>query len=585
MTSAATDTMPIAAQVAATFGIGRLRGLLPQHVDAGQPTVVAILEAAGELANAVLMPLNRVADEMGCRIENGRVLTATGHRDAWRLFTSQGWTTLDQSEEFGGQDLPTIVAVACQEVFDRACPAFGMLPLSQRAAARLLVAHADAEMRTEWLPQLVSGTWGATICISETGAGSDVGRIRTIATPQADGTWSIDGEKIWISFGDHDLTERIGHCLLARTPGAPPGAAGLSLFLVPDTLIQSNDGVIRNAIVVRRIEDKLGLHGSPTCVLEFGGAQGKLIGTLHRGLSQLFAMIATMRLGVATQGLAVAAGAAEVALAYAEERLQGGNPDAPPVPIAVHADVQRMLLGMVSRVEVVRGLVMALAVQIDLARYERDARLRQECEDLLQWLLPIAKTFDGEAAVEVSSEAIQVLGGAGYVNDWPVAQALRDARVFTIYEGTSGMQAHDLLHRRLWRDEGRGLEAFMKVARAEVSLQATSLIAESRSLDAVLSLLADAASHLAKWVEQPVRADAVAAHFLKLSAYAATGWIALRLAGLPGDDKTTRRLVAAGRYWLSDLSYKATLEHALVLHGSDRLGWFEDIRAVPRCRL
>src|SRR5712671_3037845 len=301
--------MPIAAQVAATFGIGRLRGLLPQHVDAGQPTVVAILEAAGELANAVLMPLNRVADGMGCRIDNGRVLTASGHRDTWELFTSQGWTTLDQPEEFGGQDLPTIVAVACQEVFDRACPAFGMLPLSQRAAARLLGTYAEGAMKAEWLPQLVSGIWGTTICISETGAGSDVGRIRTVATPRADGTWSITGEKIWITFGDHDLTERIGHCLLARTPGAPTGAAGLSLFLVPDTLMQSDGSLTRNSIVVRRIEEKLGLHGSPTCALGFEGAEGKLIGGLHRGLSQLFAMIKTMRLGVATQGLAVAAGA------------------------------------------------------------------------------------------------------------------------------------------------------------------------------------------------------------------------------------------------------------------------------------
>jgi len=584
VTRAVIDTTPIAAQVAAAFGIERLRNLMPPHVDAGQPTVVAILEAASELAATVLTPLNRVADKMGCRIENGRVHTATGHRDAWLLFTSQGWTALEQPEEFGGHDSPTIIAVACQEVFDRACPAFGMLPISQRAAARLLVAHADTAMKSEWLPQVTAGTWSATICISETGAGSDVGRIRTVATPQGDGTWSITGEKIWITFGDHDLTERIGHCLLARTPDAPPGAAGLSLFLVPNTLIQTDGSVTRNSIVVRRIEEKLGLHGSPTCVLGFEGAQGKLIGTLHRGLPQLFAMITTMRLGVATQGLAVAAGAAEVALAYAEERLQGGAPDAPAVPIATHADVQRMLLGMVSRVEVVRGLVMALAVQIDLARYESDVRLRQDCEALSQWLLPIAKTFDGETAVEVASEAIQVLGGAGYVNDWPVEQALRDARVFTIYEGTSGIQAQDLLHRRLWRDKGRGLDVFLKVARAELSLHATSLVAEARNLDVTLSLLADAAAHLAKWVGQPVRAEAAAAHFLELAAYAATGWIALRLAGMAGDDATTRRLVAAGRYWLADLSYKATFEHAQILHNPDRLRWFEDIRAAHAAR-
>jgi alkylation response protein AidB-like acyl-CoA dehydrogenase len=580
VTSVATDIAPIAAQVEAALGIERLRSLLPPHVDASRPTVVSILEAAGELADKVLTPLNRIADGMGCRIDNGRVLTASGHRDTWKLFTSQGWTTLDQPEEFGGQDLPTIVAVACQEVFDRACPAFGMLPLSQRAAARLLGTYAEGAMKAEWLPQLVSGIWGTTICISETGAGSDVGRIRTVATPRADGTWSITGEKIWITFGDHDLTERIGHCLLARTPGAPAGAAGLSLFLVPDTLMQSDGSLTRNSIVVRRIEEKLGLHGSPTCALGFEGAEGKLIGGLHRGLSQLFAMIKTMRLGVATQGLAVAAGAAEVALAYAEERLQGGSPGAPAVPIATHPDVQRMLLEMVSRVEVVRGLVMALAVQLDLARYESDPQLRQHSEDLSQWLLPIAKTFAGDTALQVASEAIQVLGGSGYVKEWPLEQALRDARVFTIYEGTSGIQAKDLLHRRLWRDRGRGLDAFLKLAHAECSLHGGSLAAEAGRLDVTLSLLAEAAAQLAQWAEQPMRAEAVAGHFLQLAAYAATGWIALRLAGLPGDDTTTRRLVAAGRYWLSDLSYKAVFEHAQVLHEPDRLGRFEDIRAA-----
>jgi alkylation response protein AidB-like acyl-CoA dehydrogenase len=576
LTALATDTTPIAAQIAAACGIERLRNLLPPHVDAGQPTIVAILEAAGELATAALAPLNRMADKMGCCIESGRVLTAIGHRDVWQLFTAQGWTALDQPAEFGGQDLPTVIAVACQEVFDRACPAFGMLPLAQRAAARLLLTHADAAMKAEWLPQLICGNWGATICISETGAGSDVGRIRTLATPQDDGTWSIVGEKIWISFGDHDLTERIGHCLLARTPEAPPGAAGLSLFLVPSTLVQADGTSRRNSIVVRRLEEKLGLHGSPTCALGFEGAQGKLVGALHRGLSQLFAMIATMRLGVATQGVAVAAGAAEVALAYAEERLQGGPPNAPAVPIATHRDVQRMLLGMVSRVEVVRGLVMALAVQIDLARFERDARSRLECEALSQWLLPIAKTFAGETAVQVASEAIQVLGGAGYVNDWPIAQALRDARVFTLYEGTSGIQAQDLLHRRLWRDKGRGLDAFLNMARAEV--ESTSRTAEANNLDVTLTLLSEAASHLAVLEKEPVRAEAVAAHFLQLSAYAATGWIGLRLASLTGGDAPTRRLVAAGRYWLSDLHYKAAFEHAQIVHESDRLRWFKDVR-------
>ena len=446
-----------------------------------------------------------------------------------------------------------------------------MLPTGCRAAARLIGAHADEALKAEWLPRLTSGAWTATICISEPDAGSDVGRIRTLATPTPDGGWSITGEKIWISYGDHDLAARIGHCLLARTPDAPPGAAGLSLFLVPDVIEDASGAPVRNAVAVRRIEEKLGLHGSPTCALGFEGARGSLIGAQGRGLAQLFTMIATMRLMVSVQGLAVASGAADVAFAYAEERGQGGRADAPPVAIAQHADVQRQLLDMASRVDVVRGLILTAAVQADLARLEPEAAARDDAQALVQWLLPIAKTYGGETAFDVASGAIQVLGGAGYVRDWPVEQALRDSRVFTIFEGTSGIQALDLVHRRLRREEGRGLEAFLRLARQDVDRAAAELAAP---LSATLDLLQDAASRLAA----KQASDAGAYAFLRLAACAATGWAALRLTGLDGSNRRGRRLSAAGRHWLFTLKANAELHHAQILAADAQVELFEAVR-------
>lgn len=560
------DIAALCAQIEAAPGLERLRMLLP---DAAPETVQAVLEEAAKFSNAWLSPLNPEMDRHGCRIENGRVRTAPGHAEAWRAYVEAGWLGIDQPSELGGADLPLIVLAACTEVFDRGSVAFGMLPTAQRAAARMIAAHAAEDVKTEWLAKLLSGEWAATICISEPEAGSDAGRIRTLAEPDGQGGWRITGEKIWISYGDHDLTERIGHCLLARTPGAAPGGAGLSLFLVPDSF--PGDG--RNAVVARRLEEKLGLHGSPTCAMGFEGARGFLIGKEGRGLAQLFTMIAVMRLMVSVQGLAIAGAASDVALAYAEERRQGGPADQPPIPIVRHADVQRMLAGMASRVEVVRGLVLAAAVQADLGRLEPDGEARETAQALAGWLLPICKTYASETGFEVASEAIQVLGGAGYVKDWPVEQALRDSRVFAIFEGTSGVQALDLVHRRLRRDQGRGLKAFLDLARADAAAGGEG----ADDLTAVLGMLEAAGEWLAAANDG---ADASAYAFLELAALAATGWIALRLSRLEPIGPNVR-LAAAGRFWLSDLMAKAAYRQAEIGLGPERLELFEALRRVP----
>ncbi|MBB3927408.1 hypothetical protein GGR43_003137 [Sphingobium jiangsuense] len=543
----------IGAHLAALPGWDRLNELMP---DAGldEATVGEILSAAGVFAQEVIEPFGRAADAAGCRMEEGRVRTAPGHKAVWDAFVEGGWPTLNAPAEFGGAGLPLVLHSACEELFNRASPAFGMLATSSRCAARLLEDHADEAMKAEWLAPIVSGQWGATICISEADAGSDVARIRTVARPGEDGWWRVTGEKMWITFGDQDLTGRIGHMLLARTPDAPPGTRGLSLFLVPSAI----DGQ-PNGVVVRRIEEKLGLHASPTCCLGFEEARAQLIGTLHRGLPQLFTMIIRMRISVGSQGAALANAASDLAWGYAAERRQGGRPDQPPVTIDHHADVRRQLMELAARGEVVRGLTLLVSLLTDLADREEDAAARAEAGALLGWLLPITKNFAAEAAFASASEAIQVLGGAGYTREWAAEQHLRDARVLSIYEGTSGMQAQDLLYRRLLRDETGALDAFVRAARADIAASPDAASAASLE-EAVAELL-----RVSGWMKEaaPADAEAGAYAYLQLASLAATGWVALRLAGLSGDpagDPVRERLAARGRYWLRTLPARAALE-------------------------
>jgi alkylation response protein AidB-like acyl-CoA dehydrogenase len=556
------DTAPLAAQIALLAGLVRLQELVPSFAEANAETVYAVLEAAAAQSADRLEALNATSEYAPPRVVDGEVVTSALYRQVWQDYAQGGWMTLDMPSEHGGQGLPLVVAVAAQEVFDRHCCAFGMLPVPIRSAARLIDAWASDAIKAEWLPKLMCGVWGATICISEVGAGSDAGRMRTVARPQGDGTWSITGEKQWISFGDHDLTERIGHCLLARTEGS----RGLSLFLVPDRI----DGE-RNGVFVRNLEHKLGLHLSPTCAMGFEGARGWMLGEEGRGLAQMFVMIANMRMAVGGMGLGMASGAADVALSYARERLQGGRgPN--PVPIIEHADVQRMVLGAQAEVEAGRAVIYAAAVQADLARVESDPARRAESAALAQWLLPIVKTLGGELAFNTASTAIQVLGGAGYTADWPAEQILRDARVLTIFEGTSGMQALDLLHRRLWKDRRAGLDAFLRQAEADAAALAAAgrdqMAGEAR---AVFSLLEETATHLMALEDHPREAEAGASALLDLSITAAQAWGAARIAATDGTGPVHERLSALGEFLLADLAGRARLHAGRARRGADHL--------------
>lgn len=514
MTSYAEQADAIAAHLAAAPEVARVVGLLGEETDFSPEMASAILSEAAKLAEGVLAPMGRAIDRDGARMEDGRVRLAAIQHDAWRQFCDGGWMTLTTPVAHGGQGLPMVALGAVSELFERASVAFCMLPGSCRSAARLLETHGTADLRAQWLPRLASGEWGATICISEPDAGSDLGRACTRAEETADG-WRITGEKIWISYGDHDLTARIGHMVLARTEPDAVGTRGLSLFLVPSTL----ENGARNAIVTRRIEEKMGLHGSPTCALGFEDAHGTLIGERGRGLPQLFRMVIAMRLSVGVQGTALAAGAEATARAYAAERRQGGRPDQPPVPIDSHPDVQRMLTGMRGTVEGMRGLVIAASAIADLADLEPDAAARAEAASLLSFLLPLVKTGGAEAGFAVASEAIQVLGGAGYTSEWPVEQMLRDSRVLAVYEGTTGIQGLDLVRRRLLGD-GEPFPLFLRLLEPEAEA--------SPMLRAAIGHLRDAAD----WLRDPARSaadiDFGATAFLHLAILIGQGWGAVR---------------------------------------------------------
>jgi alkylation response protein AidB-like acyl-CoA dehydrogenase len=447
-------------------GFEAVRQALPQDVDVGPETLREILGAAAKFAEERLVAINRAGDLQGCRFEHGRVLTPDGYKQAWKDLAANGWNAVDQPAEYGGQGLPSFLNAGCRELFDRACMAIGMLSGPTRAGTLLLLEFADEALREEWIPKFVTGEWSATICISEADAGSDVGRIRTRAVQDGQGEWRISGEKMWTSFGDNDLVDRIGHLLLARTPDAPPGTSGLSLFLVPNKVRDASGAWTSNGVKPRRIEEKLGLHGSPTCAMGFENARAHLLGQLCRGLPQMFLMIQGMRLMVAIEGVGMSFGAEQTALKYAAERKQGGHPTKPPVTIDQHPDIQRQLLAMAARVEVLRGMVYELAVRIDAERC--GAVSGEQHANVTQWLLPIAKASCAEAAFEVPSAAIQVLGGGGYTREWPCEQWMRDARMMSIAEGSTGIQALDLLHRRLWRDHGKTLADFLETVTADV---------------------------------------------------------------------------------------------------------------------
>jgi len=435
---------------------------LPAFPHADTETLDVLLEEAGRFAEEVVAPTNRDGDREGARLVDGRVVTPVSFREAYARYVASGWGAMQHPEEHGGGGFPLLAALAVKELITSANMAFSLNPLLTTGAVHLLTHHASREQQERYLPRMVTGEWSGTMNLTEPQAGSDVGAVTARAEPVGDGTYRITGQKIYITYGDHDLSEQIVHLVLARLPDAAPGTKGISLFIVPKFLIEQDGSLgARNGIEVVSLEHKLGIHASPTCVMAFGegedAAIGELVGEPHDGMRQMFTMMNDARLGVGLQGLAVAERAAQHAEAFARVRLQGRAAGAPPgaqSPIIDHPDVRRMLLEMRATIDAMRALCYENARAIDLALNATDAEGRRSGQRMADLLTPLSKAWCTDLGVELTSTALQVFGGMGYVEETGVAQHLRDARIAPIYEGTNGIQAIDLVTRKLPLDEG-----------------------------------------------------------------------------------------------------------------------------------
>ncbi|MDE4096206.1 acyl-CoA dehydrogenase C-terminal domain-containing protein [Phaeobacter gallaeciensis] len=428
----------------------------------------AILEEAGKISSEVLHPLNVVGDTEGCRLENGIVYTPTGFKDAFEQVKEGGWTGLDMPEQYGGQNMPYVLGTAVGELFSSANQAFVMYQGLTHGAASAILAHGTDAQKDTYLPKMVSCEWTGTMNLTEPHCGTDLGLMRTKAEPQADGTYKVSGQKIFISAGDHDMSDNVIHLVLAKIPGGPEGIKGVSLFIVPKFIV-NEDGSVgeRNGVSVGNIEKKMGIHGNSTCVMNYDEATGYLLGTEHKGMRAMFTMMNEARLGVGMQGVAQAEAAYQNAVEYAKDRLQGRdvtgvkNPDGPADPLIVHPDIRRSLMDQKSFVEGGRAFLLWGATMIDKAHRDGD----KDADGLVSLLTPVIKGFLTDEGYDMTVKAQQVYGGHGYIEEHGMSQYTRDARIAQIYEGANGVQALDLVGRKLAQDGGKHVMAFFDLVK------------------------------------------------------------------------------------------------------------------------
>jgi 3-(methylsulfanyl)propanoyl-CoA dehydrogenase len=501
------------------------------YPDLSLDVVENILQEAARFSAEVLAPINRPGDRHGARLCEGAVTTAPGFKEAYQAWIGGGWNALAGPAEYGGQDLPLLLNAGCSEMWNGACLAFGVAPLLTFGGVEALAAHGSEDLKQRYLARLVAGEWTATMNLTEPQAGSDLSAIRTRAEPYGDGSYRISGQKIFISYGEHDLTDNIIHFVLARLPDAPKGTRGISLFLVPKILPDGS----RNDVRCASLEHKLGIHASPTCTMIYGdggGARGWLIGEEHRGLACMFTMMNSARLSVALQGVAIAERACQDALTFAGERRQGASPSNNGngmVTIIGHADVRRMLATMRGLTHAARAIAYATAAAIDRSQRCQDATERQAASDRAAILTPVAKAFATDIAVEVASLGIQVHGGMGFIEETGAAQHLRDARILSVYEGTNGIQAIDLVTRKLTLSGGetvrRQIDAMRQIGEQLAQADCTSLQAAAPQIGKAVDSLERATRFMLGALADNATEDALAGAtpYLRLFATAQGG--------------------------------------------------------------
>ncbi|RTL55304.1 MAG: acyl-CoA dehydrogenase [Bradyrhizobiaceae bacterium] len=547
----------------------------------------AVIEQASRFAGDVLDPLNRIGDQAGVKFSDGHVTCAPGWPDAYARWREDGWNAVSAPEDFGGQGLPLAVHAVCNEIWSAANVAFGLCPLLTSGAIEAVAAHGSDDLKKLFLPKLVSGEWTGTMQLTEPQAGSDVGALRTRAEKQADGSYRLHGSKIFITYGEQDLTPNIVHLVLARLPDAPAGTKGITLFLVPKFLVNADGSLgARNDIFASGIEHKLGMHASPTCTMSIGdkeGAVGYLIGEENNGMACMFTMMNQARLNVGIEGVGVADRAFQRALDYAQERRQGravGRKGDGSDPIIMHPDVKRNLMLMRGMTAAARSICYATAVAIDISHRAGDEKIRAKAHARAALLTPLAKAFSTDIANEVAAIGAQVHGGMGFIEEAGAAQYIRDARILTIYEGTNGIQAIDLVMRKLGADKGAAMNELLEELSAIAAKVEASNDPAFGSTGAILREVVNAAGRTGKWLLEkigtaPNDALAGATPYLRLLSAATGGClIASEALAARGDEmfqNDVARYIALARFFAENIAVQASSLERSVIDGADAI--------------
>ncbi|MBO0765962.1 MAG: acyl-CoA dehydrogenase C-terminal domain-containing protein [Hyphomicrobiaceae bacterium] len=559
-----------------------LDGLIAEGVlEVDEDTIRAVIAEAGKLAAEVLEPLDTLGDRAGSKLVDGKVVTPPGWKQAYAQYVAGGWNGLAAPAKWGGQELPQVVATAAAEIWDSANLAFGLCPLLTHGAIDALEAQGSEELKRAYLPKMVTGEWTGTMNLTEPHAGSDLGQLKTRAERRPDGSYRIFGTKIFITYGDHEMTDNIVHLVLARLPDAPPGTRGISLFLVPKYLVNPDGSLAaRNDVTCAGVEHKLGIHASPTCVMKYGendGAVGYLVGEENRGLNVMFIMMNAARLAVGVQGVALAERATQRAIRYARERKQGRSATtkrADMAPIIEHPDIRRSLLTMKALTQAARAICLVTACETDIARRAKDPAVRATAADRVALLTPVAKAFSTDIGCEVASIGVQVHGGTGYIEETGAAQIYRDARILPIYEGTNGIQALDLITRKLALEGGKVVAAYLGELQRTVEDVRVCNRPEFGRMGKRLAEAVAALGEASRWMgsqlqSNPEAAMAGATPYLRLFGLASGGIYLARGALVAARDGAQAQPIALARFFAENLATAAPGLKDTVVDGAD----------------